>query len=213
MTTNTKAAIAIVAGCLSGLVTMGLHPTGNEIAADVGGGGQALLNRFVHSLALLGQPLVLMGTLALTLRFTTHRALAVGAYILFAWASVAVMMATAASGFIATELIEARARETGAALDAINSALSYTFRVNGAFSNIFIVFSFLAILIWSVAMIRERMFSRALAFFGIISGTGFLVAILTGNLGHNIHSFGSVVLAQAIWLIWAAILLRRMPGS
>lgn len=206
MTTSNKASLAIIAGCVAGLVTMGLHPTGSEIAADVGGHGA--LNRFVHSLALLGQALILMGTLALTLGFTAQRATAVAAYILFGWASIAVMMATAASGFIATGLIEAGVGQEGVALDAINSAMRYTFMINGAFSNIYVAFSSMAVAVWSIAILREKVFPRALGIYGIVTGAGFLAALLTGNLGHTIHSFGSFVLGQAIWLIWAAVRLR-----
>lgn len=211
MTTNSKASLAVILGSLAGLVTMSLHPTGGEIAANIAGGGHGTLNRIVHSLALLAQPLILMGTLALTLRFTAQRALAVAAYIVFAWASVAIMMATTASGFIATGLLEAGVNQQGTARDVVNNALHYTGLLNHAFAKVYIAFSSLAIVLWSVAMIRESDFSRGLAVYGIISGTGFLVGILSGHLGVTMHGFGSVVLGQAIWLIWMALILRRIP--
>ncbi|MBA3404213.1 MAG: hypothetical protein H0U13_05895 [Gemmatimonadaceae bacterium] len=111
MTTNQKASLAIIAGTLCGFVTMTLHPTGHDVIQSVTGGGKGSLNVMVHSLALLGQPLIVMGTLALTLQFRTERALAVGAFVFFAWASAAIMIAATASGFIATALLEATVRE------------------------------------------------------------------------------------------------------
>lgn len=211
MTTNGKASLAVILGSLAGLVTMGLHPTGSEIAANIAGGGHGALNRVVHSLALLGQPLILMGALALTLRFTAQRALAVAAYIVFAWASVAIMMATTASGFIATGLLEAGVDQQGTARDVVKNALHYTGLLNQAFAKVYIAFSSLAIVLWSAAMIRESNFSRGLAGYGIISGTVFLAGILSGYLGITIHGFGSVVLGQGVWLIWMALILRRIP--
>lgn len=211
MTTNAKASLAIIAGCLAGFATMGLHPTGHQIAADMAAGGHGALNSAVHSLALAGQALLLVGLLALTLQFKSERALGVAAYIVFAWASAAVMIAATMSGFVATELIGSRVGEQGSALDAINAALHYTGTLNQAFSKIYIAFSSTAILLWSAAILRERGFPRNLAVFGLVIGVTFILGVLSGHLRPGIHGFGSVVLGEGIWFIWAAVALRRMP--
>lgn len=209
MTTDQKASIALILGPLAGLVTMALHPTGHEIAASIAGGGAGGLNTFAHSLALFGQSLILMGTLRLTLRFSTHRDLAVAGYICFAMASVAILLATVASGFIATGLLQSEAEREGPSRDAISSALHYTSLINQSFAKVYVAFSSAAIVIWSLAMARGREFSRGLAVYGIVSGIAFLAGILSGLLPLDIHGFGSVVLGQAVWLIWAAMVLRR----
>lgn len=204
MTTNSKASVAIVIGTLCGMVTMLLHPTGHDVTRSVVDGGHGSLNVFLHSIALLGQPLIVMGMLALTLQFTTQRALAVGAFVLFAWASVAVMIASAASGFMATSLIETTVREQGAARDVAYNALHYTGLLNRTFSRIFVAFSALAILTWSIALLREAIFSRSLAVYGIVSACAVLAMTLSGHLRFDIHGFGAVVLVQAIWCLWIA---------
>src|SRR5712671_3294624 len=98
MSNDRTAAIAIFAGIVCGLFTMALHPTGRDVVHNASAGTSNALVMAVHALALIGQPLLLAGTLQLTLRL--RRDLAVGGYAFFALASVAVVVAVVASGFI-----------------------------------------------------------------------------------------------------------------
>ena len=189
-----------------------LHPTGHDVTRSVAGGGHGALNVLLHSIALLGQPLIVMGALALTLQFTVQRSMAVGAFVLFTWASVAVMIASAASGFMATSLIETAVREQGAAREVAYNALHYTGLLNQTFARIFVSFSSLAILVWSTAMMREKMFSRSLAAYGSVSACGVLAVMITGHLRFDIHGFGAVVFAQGIWFLWMAAQLASLRG-
>ncbi|MBA3404214.1 MAG: hypothetical protein H0U13_05900 [Gemmatimonadaceae bacterium] len=81
--------------------------------------------------------------------------------------------------------------------------------MNRSFDKVYVSFSALALLLWSVAMIRERILSRSLAVFGIISGILMLALTLSGRLKFNIHGFGAVVLAQGIWFLWMSATLRQ----
>jgi hypothetical protein len=208
MTTNNKASIALILGTFGGLVTMTLHPTGHDISV----GGRAALNVFVHSLALLSQPLLLMGMLVFTLRFTKERATAVAAYIIFAWASVAIMLATTMSGFVATSLLEPSSSQHGASQEIIRSLTHYTGLLNSSFATVFAALSSVAIIVWSAAMLREAIFSRGLAVYGLVVSSLILIATLTGNLRMNIHGFGALVLGQGIWFMWIAGQLRSQDS-
>ena len=208
MTTNNKAALALIIGTLSGLITMFLHPSGREVVASLADGGHGNLNKFAHSLALFGQPLLLMGTLTFTLRFSRQRDVAIGAFILFAWASAAIMLATAMSGFVATDVL-ANGISQRASEDAVDSALHYTGLLNRAFANIYIAFSALAILVWSVAVLRANEFSRALGLYGVISAVVCMM-LVPDNRGVSIHGFLAVVACQGIWYVWVAVTLRRL---
>ena len=203
MTTNSKASLALVLGTFGGLMTMTLHPTGHDVSA----GGKAGLNIFVHSLALLSQPLILMGTLAFTLRFSKERAAAIAAYIIFAWASVAIMMATTMSGFVQTSLL-ASAGNDGPSQEITRNLSHYTALLNQSFAIIYAALSSVAIIVWSIGLLREKLFSRALALYGLIASSLLLAATMSGNLRMDIHGFGALVLAQGIWYMWLAGSLR-----
>ena len=207
MTTNDKAALALIIGTLSGLATMMLHPTSREVTASLAGGGDGTLNKFAHSLALFAQPLLMAGMLTFTLRFASHRDEAIGAFILFAWASIAILLATATSGFVATDVLASGINHR-IGEEAVASALHYTGLLNRAFATIYIAFSALAILVWSSAVLRARQFSRALGAYGLVASLACL-ALLPDNRGVSIHGFLAVVAMQGVWFVWVGILLRR----
>jgi hypothetical protein len=89
------------------------------------------------------------------------------------------------------------------------SALHYTAHLNQAFATLFVMFSGVAILGWSGAMLAGRELSRALAVYGLVLGAALLLAPASGHLRLGIHGFGAVVLGEGIWLAWAATHLWR----
>jgi hypothetical protein len=188
---------------------MGLHPTGPDVIADAAGGGRNTLVTGVHALALAAQPLMLLGTLGLTLRLAAQRELAASAYACYALATFAIVIAAVASGFIAPSVLSHYAGATGPARDAMAGAFHYTGIINRAFARVSVGFVALAILLWSAAMLRGGELARGVALYGLALGTVLLVALLAGRLSLDVHGFGAVVLGQAIWMTWTGVLLRR----
>lgn len=207
--TNRSAAIALVAGTVAGLITMALHPTGHDVMSNAAAGRANTLNMAVHSLALLGQPLLLAGMLVVTLRLGAVRDVAVLAYVCFSFAMVAVLIAAVASGFLAPEMVREIAGADDRERAGMLNALHYTGALNQAFAKVHVVFSGIALLLWSTAMLREPAIPRAVAIFGLITGTLQVVGVLSGKLRLDIHGFGLVVLLQGIWMVWLARLLWR----
>jgi hypothetical protein len=202
-----SAALAITAGTLAGLVTMALHPSGNDVAQDAVHGTTNLLAPAVHWLAIVAQPFVLAGTLALTLRLRERRDLAVGAFVCFALASAAVMVAAAMSGLVFPAALRGVREADAAARVIITNNLRYTGLVNQAFAAVYVVLTALAVMTWSSAMLAGNEMPRALAGYGLVLGVLLLLGILSGHLSLGIHGFGAVVLGVGIWLIWAARVL------
>lgn len=64
-----------------------------------------------------------------------------------------------------------------------------------------------------MAMLRERIFSRALAAYGIVSAGAVLAMTVSGHLRFDSHGFGAVVLAQGIWFFWMAARLAEHPRT
>jgi hypothetical protein len=46
-------------------------------------------------------------------------------------------------------------------------------------------------------------------FAGLVAGAALLLGIFAGHLRLNVHGFGIVILAEALWLVWVGILLCR----
>ena len=209
MSTDAKAGLALIVGTIAGLVTMSLHPTGHDALANAARGGHNALATAVHLLALAAQPLMLLGALALTLRLLAQRELAVGAYVVYALATVAVMVAAAASGLIAPNVLAHYAAAQGPARDAMMAGLHYTGLINQAFVKVYVAFASVAIILWSAAMLRGGGFSRALAVYGVALSAVLLGGLLAGHLRMNVHGFGVVVVGQGLWMTWTGVLLWR----
>ncbi|MEX2182624.1 MAG: hypothetical protein WD771_11330 [Gemmatimonadaceae bacterium] len=201
---NRSAPIALVVGSLAGLVTMVLHPTGGDVVDVATAGGANALVTAVHALALLGQPLLLTGMLALTVQLRARRDLAIGAFVFFAFASVAVLIAGAASGFVSPAAVRGLGDADDLTRAGMMNAMHYTGLLNQAFAKIYVLFTGIALVLWAAAMLLGRELSRALAVYGAILGVVLLAGVLTGQLRLDIHGFGAVVLGQGIWMVWTA---------
>jgi len=209
MSTNRNAAIALFAGSIGGLVTMALHPTGHDVVRNASAGAANTLATALHILALLSSPLLMAGTLALTLRFRARRDVAIAAYIFFAAATVAVIIAAVSSGFVAPSVLRGYAEADEPARAVMLNALAYTGRVNQAFAMVYVTFSGAAILLWSVAALLGGEMPRSFAWFGMPLGCALILGIVSGYLRLNVHGFGLVVLGEGVWMVWAGALLWR----
>ena len=208
-----SAALALVAGCLAGLATMVLHPTGHDVVRNASAGASNALNVAVHALALVAQPLLLAGTLALTLALRTRRDLAVGGYVFYAVAAVAVMVAAVASGFIAPATVRGLGEADAARRAGMLGALGYTGLVNQAFATVHVLLAGVAFLLWSWAVLAGGELPRGLGVYGIVLGLLHVAGIASGRLRLDIHGFGLVVLGQGVWLVWAAAALWRRAAA
>ena len=209
MTTDRSAALALVAGSLAGLVVMALHPTGGEVSREASAGGGMVLVQAVHWLAIVAQPLLLAGTLAITMSLRARRDAAVAAYIFFAVGSVAILIAAAASGLVSPAVLGGMHDTDSSGTMSMENALHYTFLLNQAFARIYVVLGALAIVLWSWAILGGRELPRALAVYGLVLGAVLVMGLASGHLTLGIHGFGLVILGQSVWMIWAAAALWR----
>ncbi len=204
-----SAAFALVFASIAGLTAMAFHPSGQDVLRSAAAGTSNFRTAAVHSLALAAQLLVLAGTLALTLRLRVRRDLSIAAYIVFAVASFAVIIAGVASGFLAPSVLRGYAEADEATRAVMLNALHFTGRINRTFAQVGTTLSGIAILLWSLAMLLGQELSRSLAIFGTLLGVALALGIVTGYWQVNLLGFGMVVLAQGTWFVWVAVLLWR----
>lgn len=204
-----SAALALVLASIAGLTAMAFHPSGQDVLRSAEAGTSNFSTAAVHSLAIAAQLLVLAGTLALTLRLRARRDLSVAAYIVFAVASFAVIVAGLASGFLAPSVLRGYAQADEATRGVMLNALHFTGRINRTFAQAGTTLGGVAILLWSLAMILGKEMSRSLALFGALLGTALALGMVTGYWQVNLMGFGMVVLAQGTWFVWVAVRLWR----
>jgi len=166
------------------------------------------LNVAVHSLALVCIPILFLGALGLTRRLASPNRLALAGLVLFGFSEVAGMIAAGMSGLVIPGLIHHMVAEPAMA-DTWRAVLQLSGRLNQAFALMFVVASSVAIVLWSAAIIRSNVFSRALGVYGCLLGPITILVVLSGHLRLNVHGFGMIALGQAIWFISAGVLLWK----
>jgi hypothetical protein len=213
MTDDRKSGLAFFIGMTGTIITMALHPTAHDLSGGAGHADHMMqLNVAVHSLVLVCIPILFLGALGLTRRLAAPDRLALSGLVLFGFAEVAVMIAAAASGLIATGLFHHMAADPGNA-DMWHAVLTLNGHINQAFAMIFVVASSIAIVLWSAAILKGNTFSRPIGIYGCILGPLTILAVLSGHVRLNVHGFGLIVLGQAIWFICSGVTLWRFKET
>lgn len=198
--------IALLAGSFLMVVTMVLHP--------VGGSWEQLLRIarmavIAHAIGILSLPISLMGYRGLSKRLKGDYFFAETGKLFITFALIAGMVAAALNGLALPIFIEQFRDATPEVLENVRIALRYGMSLNHAFDYIMIGGMCLAILCWSVAILRTKAFPVWLAYLGILlSGTAVILA-LTGFYFVDLHGFRIFIFGVVIWTVCAAVLMVR----
>lgn len=202
---------ALILSVIGSLLTAHVHPTGLHGAASPDAVEHILrLNIGVHTLALVSIWLTVVGLAGLSRHLGFGRPEVIAALAAYTMAVIAVMSAAIASGFVMTELMRSTFEADESARGGLQLLSTLTHHLNGAYAKVHVAASSVAILLWSVAMLRAR-FSKVLPFVGFVSLLAPAVVLFNGHLHMNVHDLLLVVLAQGVWLAWTGVLLIRLP--
>jgi len=209
MTDERMSGIALIAGSIASIITMALHPTGHQVLTP--GSSKAILQLAVavHALALLSLPVLFAGAAGLSKYLARAGRLAFAALTFYGFATVAVMNAAVFSGFVATGVAHRILEGGSLASDPWQTLFRYTGDLNQGFALVFVVASSVAILLWSIALLRGGFAQRASALYGCFIASVTMLAVLSGHIRLNVHGFGAIILAQSVWFVWMGIHLLR----
>jgi hypothetical protein len=206
MTDDAKGGAALILSTCAGLFTMALHPTPHDVFGVADPRRAVALGAHVHGLAIAATVVAFLGAIALHRKTNDTERFSLAALVAFGFASFAVTIAAAVSGFIAGGLALAKEPPPHAVIQ-----LAGLF--NQAFAKIDVVATSAAILLWSIAVWRGRTLSRALAVYGFVVAPVVGVFVIFGWLRLDVHGFGLVVLLQGAWFAAAGVMLLRGPRA
>ena len=197
---------ALIISSILLLLTMGLHPSGGNF--------QHLLkiipvNVTAHSIAILSIIIGLGGYFGLYKSLPQDSFLSAAGFVAMVVAQAAGLMAATING-LALPLIVNRYRN--ASVDEITSLspiLRYGSSMNHAFDFILIGSTALAILIWSVLILRTKVFPKWIAWYGIAINGGLLLLLPFGMQVLSVKGFTVFIVALVSWIVLLAILMRR----
>jgi hypothetical protein len=209
MTDDRLSGLALIAGSVGGIITMGLHPTGHDLFTPGQLEAVAFRAVAVHALALASMPVLFLGAWGLSRRLAAADRLAVAALVAYGVAIMAAMNAAVVSGLVGPSLARQILAGAPAASDGWRLVSHYNFLLNQAFAGLFTAASSAAILLWSAAIVRSGALARGVGIYGCVLGPVTLLALLSGHLRLDVHGFGLVVLCQTVWFVIVAAQLLR----
>ncbi len=184
------------------IITMISHPGGKISPAEVDHMTRMLI--VVHSLALASIPVVFLGAWGMSRRIGGADRLAWAGLVLYALASIAVMNAAVCDGLIAPTLMRKIVAATPETRDVWQTLMNFNFQMNQAFARVYAVGSSLAVVLWSVSILRYRTLGRGVGIYGVVLGLVTVAGICSGFLTPDRHGFGMLIFGQAIWFLLVA---------
>jgi hypothetical protein len=215
MTDDRRVGVALIAGSAGMIITMIFHPTGK-----VGPGGVESMVRMlvgVHSLALASLPVLFVGAWGLSRRVASANRPAMTALVLYAFAMVAVMNAAVFDGLVAPNLIRqivlTHDTATPGTSEGWRLAFNYNSYLNQAFARLYAVASSMAIVLWSVVIVRGHALGWGVGIYGCILGPITVIGVVSGLLNPDVHGFGLLIFGQALWFIVVGVQLCRVRNA
>jgi len=213
MADDRKSGIALIAGSAGGILTMAIHPTGAASLPAEQVAHLAVVSGAAHSLAMASVLVLFLGACGLARRIGGADRISFAAIVAYGFACVAVLIATAVSGFIIPGVMEHMVRDTPAAAPQWHIAIDAIFQINQAFARIFSVAASVAIILWSVSAMRNGGLSRGVAIYGCVVAALIIVGIGGGRLRLDVHGMTVVALGQTIWFVLVGSHLCSRPES
>ncbi|HEY6384168.1 MAG TPA: hypothetical protein VIX91_00630 [Candidatus Acidoferrum sp.] len=184
------------------IITMISHPGGKISPAEVDHVARMLI--VVHSLALASVPVIFLGAWGMTRRIGGADRLAWAGLVLYALASIAVMNAAVSDGLMAPVLMRKIVAASAETRDMWQTLMNFNFQMNQAFARVYVVGSLLAVVLWSVSILRYRTLGRGVGVYGVLLGVATAAGICSGYLTPDRHGFGMLIFGQAIWFLLVA---------
>lgn len=193
------------------IITMILHPTGKVGPESVESMVRMLVG--VHSLALASLPILFLGAWGLSRRLASEDRIAVAALVLHAFAAVAVMNAAVFDGLVAPNLIRQVVTATPGTSDGWRLVFNYNFHLNQAFARLYAVAASIAIVLWSLVIVRDRALHQGAGIYGCVLGAITVIGVASGLLNPDVHGFGLLIFGQALWFIIVGAQLYRVRSA
>ncbi len=207
MTDEKLSGMALILGSTGMILTMVLHPHGRISPAEVDAMVRKLIA--VHSLALASLPLLFLGAWGLSRRLGTANRIVIAALVLYGFATAAVMNAAITDGLVNPSLLRemVAAGKDNPAGDLWRAIFRYNSNLEAAFTYVFVAASSLAILVWSVMILRSRKLGLGLGIYGTLLALGALITLFAGVLASAAHGLSLIIVGEALWFMLAGGLL------
>jgi hypothetical protein len=190
---------------------MAIHPTGMASLNAEQAAHLAIVSGAAHSLAMVSVLLLFLGTCGLARRVASADRISFAAIVTYGFASIAIMIAAAVSGFIVPDIMKHMVRDVPGAARQWQIVITGIFQINQAFARIYSVAASIAIILWSVSALCNGGLGRGVAIYGCVIAPLIILGIAIGHLRLDVHGMAAVMFGQAIWFITVGSQLCSRP--
>jgi hypothetical protein len=212
MKDNRMGGIALIVGTIGCVITLLIHPSGHDLFAPGEFAHTAHLLVIAHALAIVSVAVLFLGALAIARHLASPDRLAIAALVVFGFACTAVISHATIDGFVGPAVLRKVIFEPPQVSDQWRVLLAYNDLLNQAFAQIFVVAWAMAIVLWSVSIVKSRLLAPAAGIYGFFVGAASVIAVVAGVSGHA-GAVHLVMLCQIIWFPIVGILMWRLKES
>lgn len=201
-----QAGLSMIIGSFLGVITMILHPSGGDIEHLIKISNVIAAS---HTIALFSIPFIMFGFWGLSKRIGLDNSLSVIALITGGIGLFAVMIAAAINGLAIPFFVDGLKGADQQTTENARLILSYGFSLNKSFDYIFIGAICEAFLMWSIVILKNRIFSKWVAILGIVLGLGFLIALVSGFVLVDLHGFRLFIFGIMAWIAAVGMMMQK----
>lgn len=185
------------------------HPTGNDLLnqPDEIARRNELITVAAHSLAIFSLPLLFFGFLGFSRRLGLKNPLSLAGLTAYGFGTIAVLNAAVINGLVAPILTRKIIEADEQSQNFLRLILMNNLLLNQAFTKIFVASAAVALISWSMCLLKIGRLMQITAIIGFAVGILGLLGILTGHLRLDVHGFGLFLFVQSIWTILVAVFM------
>jgi hypothetical protein len=206
-TSEKKAGISLLVFTILLVFTMVLHPAGGSVEHLIRITGMIVVT---HSIAILSLPFAFIGFWGLTQKIGTDRFGSILAFAMISLGLVAALLAAATNGLVLPIFLQSYKDASPETIDAIRPILRYSFAINHAFDYVYTGTFCLAILGWSIEIVRGRKLPVLIGWLGIVLFIAIVVLLVSGMAVNHLMGFRIFVASILVWIaIVGAVLYKQ----
>lgn len=189
-----NAGFSLIAGAILLVITMVMHPTGIE-------DGYTLINVIAHSIAIAAIPFCLFGFWGVYRHFEEGSFLSGIAFSAITAGLFAGMLAATINGLAFSFFMERYHDASAEISTSVHAILDYSFALNNGLSYVFTGMLSGAVLFWSIAIIRTRVFPKWTGYYGILLVALVLILFHTHFNFMHVGGFSIIIFGLVSWIV------------
>ena len=197
---------ALITGSILMVITMVLHPAGGSMDHLFKAIAMVIIT---HSIAILSVPIVLFGFWGLTKRLGNDTTISTIGFITICLGMISVMFAAGVNGLAMPIFLTYYKNAAPEIINTLKPILVYSGALNHMFDYIFIGFMCIAVMLWSITIVRTKTLPVWIGYAGIALFVLTIALMLAGFVFVDLMGFRTFIFLFVAWILVVGVHLRK----